>query len=49
VYNMFHRQDMHKMLKDTALQEEGEGEPAKLVVKHEVSISFAIVSPELVY
>jgi salicylate hydroxylase len=35
---MFHRQDMHKMLKDTALQQEGEGTPARLVVNHEVNI-----------
>jgi hypothetical protein len=34
---MFHRQDMHKMLKDTALQEDGEGTPAQLVVNYEVS------------
>lgn len=34
VYNMFHRQYMHAMLKDCALQEEGEGEPAKLLVNH---------------
>ncbi|EXJ79524.1 salicylate hydroxylase [Capronia epimyces CBS 606.96] len=31
VYNMFHRQYMHQMLKDTALQLEGEGTPAKLL------------------
>lgn len=31
---MFHRQDMHKMLMDCALQEEGEGTPAKLIVNH---------------
>lgn len=36
VYNMFHRQDMHTMLKDCALQEEGEGTPAKLLVNHAV-------------
>ncbi|RSH95522.1 hypothetical protein EHS25_000614 [Saitozyma podzolica] len=30
-YYMFHRQDMHKMLLDCALSEEGEGPPAKLV------------------
>ncbi|KPI37462.1 FAD-dependent urate hydroxylase [Cyphellophora attinorum] len=35
VYNMFHRQDMHKMLKDTAMQEQGEGEPVKLLVNHQ--------------
>ncbi|KAE8382978.1 hypothetical protein BDV26DRAFT_195993 [Aspergillus bertholletiae] len=34
VYNMFHRQHMHEMLKDCALQEEGEGTPAKLQVNH---------------
>lgn len=39
VYNMFHRQDMHAMLKDTALSEEGEGTPAKLRVKLPVSLS----------
>ncbi|KAI6781174.1 FAD-dependent urate hydroxylase-like protein [Emericellopsis cladophorae] len=32
VYNMFHRQYMHAMLKDTALQAEGKGEPAVLKV-----------------
>lgn len=34
VYNMFHRQYMHAMLKDTAMGEDGEGEPVKLLVKH---------------
>ncbi|KAM0388568.1 hypothetical protein ACHAQC_009605 [Fusarium culmorum] len=34
VYNMFHRQYMHAMLKDTAMSEDGEGEPVKLLVKH---------------
>ncbi|KAF2793430.1 FAD/NAD(P)-binding domain-containing protein [Melanomma pulvis-pyrius CBS 109.77] len=34
VYNMFHRQYMHKMLMDCALQEEGAGTPAKLLVNH---------------
>ncbi|KAJ4423611.1 hypothetical protein N0V82_001779 [Gnomoniopsis sp. IMI 355080] len=33
-YYMFHRQYMHAMLKDSALQGEGEGEPAKLCVNH---------------
>ncbi|KAF2131460.1 salicylate hydroxylase-like protein [Dothidotthia symphoricarpi CBS 119687] len=33
-YNMFHRQYMHKMLMDCALQKEGEGTPAKLLVNH---------------
>jgi salicylate hydroxylase len=37
VYNMFHRQYMHAMLKDTAMSEEGEGEPVKLLVKHKCS------------
>lgn len=36
VYNMFHRQYMHKMLMDSALNEHGEGIPAKLVVKHKL-------------
>lgn len=34
VYNMFHRQYMHAMLKDCALAEQGKGPPAKLVVNH---------------
>ncbi|KAH6870838.1 hypothetical protein BKA58DRAFT_316469 [Alternaria rosae] len=34
VYNMFHRQYMHKMLMDCALQEEGAGTPVKLLVNH---------------
>ncbi|KXT02396.1 hypothetical protein AC578_178 [Pseudocercospora eumusae] len=33
-YYMFHRQDMHKMLMDTAMQEEGKGTPVKLIVNH---------------
>lgn len=37
VYNMFHRQYMHRMLKDCALEEEGEGLPAKLLVNYAVS------------
>ncbi|KAL6922920.1 hypothetical protein ACHAPO_011930 [Fusarium lateritium] len=36
-YNMFHRQYMHAMLQDTAVGEEGEGEPVKLLVKHKCS------------
>ena len=36
VYNMFHRQDMHAMLKDCALGKEGEGTPAILKVNHQV-------------
>ncbi|CAK7221146.1 hypothetical protein SEUCBS140593_004471 [Sporothrix eucalyptigena] len=34
VYNMFHRQYMHRMLKDAALQDTGKGAPAMLVVNH---------------
>ncbi|KAL2061586.1 hypothetical protein VTL71DRAFT_6963 [Oculimacula yallundae] len=34
VYNMFHRQYMHSMLKECALQDEGEGTPAKLLVNY---------------
>jgi hypothetical protein len=37
VYNMFHRQYMHAILKDAALEEDGEGTPAKLVVNHKVT------------
>lgn len=36
VYNMFHRQDMHAMLKDGALGCGGRGVPAKLLVNHKV-------------
>ena len=42
-YNMFHRQYMHKILKDCALQEEGEGTPAKLLVNHRVRSPFWLV------
>ncbi|KAM0246025.1 hypothetical protein ACHAP5_004996 [Fusarium lateritium] len=38
VYNMFHRQYMHAMLKDTAMGE-GEGIPVKLEVKHRTKCS----------
>jgi len=38
VYNMFHRQYMHSMLKDSALGDEGEGTPARLLVNHKVRI-----------
>jgi salicylate hydroxylase len=38
VYNMFHRQYMHAMLKDSALEEEGEGMPAKLLVHYQVCL-----------
>ncbi|KAL3488183.1 hypothetical protein BJX62DRAFT_253487 [Aspergillus germanicus] len=34
VYNMFHRQYMHTMLKDCALQEAGKGVPVRLLVNH---------------
>ncbi|KAF1361338.1 putative salicylate hydroxylase [Lizonia empirigonia] len=37
VYNMFHRQQMHKMLMECALQEEGDGTPARLIVNHPCS------------
>ncbi|KAK2753619.1 hypothetical protein FQN54_007396 [Arachnomyces sp. PD_36] len=41
VYNMFHRQDMHAMLMDTAVSEGGGGVPAKLIVNHKcASIDF---------
>ncbi|CAG5156601.1 uncharacterized protein ALTATR162_LOCUS4398 [Alternaria atra] len=33
-YNMFHRQYMHKMLMECALQEEGTGTPVKLLVNY---------------
>lgn len=33
-YYMFHRQDMHAMLMESAIGEKGEGQPAKLVVNH---------------
>lgn len=39
VYNMFHRQYMHAMLKESALGK-GEGTPAKLLVNHRVSAPF---------
>lgn len=49
VYNMFHRQYMHAMLKDCALQEDGEGTPAKLQVNHAVhSISTTMLLDEQV-
>lgn len=35
-YYMFHRQYLHATLKDCALQDEGEGEPATLRVNHKV-------------
>lgn len=38
VYNMFHRQYMHAMLKDCAMQAEGPGTPTRLLVKHQVCI-----------
>ncbi|KYK54102.1 hypothetical protein DCS_06058 [Drechmeria coniospora] len=34
VYNMFHRQFMHRMLMDCALQKEGKGTPSTLHVNH---------------
>jgi salicylate hydroxylase len=38
-YYMFHRQDMHAMLKACAMGEEGEGYPLRLVLNHKVSTS----------
>lgn len=46
VYNMFHRQYMHAILKECALQEEGEGTPAVLKVNHKVS-GFRMMSPNI--
>ncbi|KAJ5663002.1 hypothetical protein N7507_003733 [Penicillium longicatenatum] len=37
VYNMFHRQQMHFMLKESALAKEGKGVPAVLKVNHRCS------------
>jgi hypothetical protein len=42
---MFHRQDMHKMFMDCALQEEGEGTPVKLIVNHKVIYLLSINEP----
>lgn len=36
VYNMFHRQDMHTILMETALSKEGDGIPAVLYTEHRV-------------
>ena len=44
VYNMFHRQYMHKMLMECALQEEGAGTPAKLLVNHPVRFTLIMVA-----
>jgi salicylate hydroxylase len=41
VYNMFHRQQMHFMLKESALAKEGKGVPAVLKVNHRVCILIA--------
>jgi salicylate hydroxylase len=38
VYNMFHRQYMHKMLLDTATDSAGEGTPVAVVLNHKVSV-----------
>lgn len=38
VYNMFHRQYMHAMLKDCAMQEQGPGSPTRLLVNHQVGM-----------
>ena len=45
VYNMFHRQYMHKMLMDCALQEEGYGKPVRLKVNHAVSSNRCMSNP----
>lgn len=45
VYNMFHRQYMHSMLKDCAIQVEGEGIPAKLLINHCVRTSHYVTNP----
>ncbi|KAI7478972.1 salicylate hydroxylase [Hortaea werneckii] len=34
VYNMFHRQYMHRMLVDCATQPEGDGDPVEVIVNH---------------
>jgi salicylate hydroxylase len=51
VYNMFHRQHMHNMLKETALQEEGEGTPVRLLVNHRVRAIcvFCLVVPLIIF
>lgn len=36
VYNMFHRQYMHAMLLECATQDEGAGEPVRLLLNHKV-------------
>ncbi|KAI0477374.1 salicylate hydroxylase [Xylariaceae sp. FL0804] len=49
VYNMFHRQDMHQMLKECAMQDEGEGVPAKLCLNHkckDIDLSTGVISFE---
>lgn len=46
VYNMFHRQYMHAMLKDSALGE-GEGAPATLKVNHRVCLSRGQLQPSM--
>ena len=43
VYNMFHRQYMHKMLMECALQEEGEGTPVELLVNHPVRFMISLL------
>lgn len=45
-YYMFHRQYMHAMLKDSALQEQGEGEAARLCVNHKVSVTITFGDDE---
>jgi salicylate hydroxylase len=43
-YNMFHRQYMHKMLMECALQEEGVGIPVKLLVNHPVCKGLTMIT-----
>lgn len=42
VYNMFHRQWMHAMLKACALEDAGDGTPVKLLVNHGVRLLMII-------
>lgn len=43
VYNMFHRQYMHAMLMESAINEkEKEGDPAVLAVNHKVCIDISL-------
>lgn len=46
VYNMFHRQYMHRMLMQTALGDKGEGAPARLIVNHKVRLTIVWILHE---